>query len=250
MFPKISVVLPVYNGENFLQKALESILSQDYSNYEILVGINPSTDSTVKVAKSMLGSKYPGILEFKETVSMPQNLNRTASNAVGKYIKFLCHDDELHPNALGLLVREFEQNSNHVLVTSYESFLGKERGSRGFESFGPRRVVGQIRSLYRFSRYANWIGGPSGVMVRTDLFRDIMFDEKFACAFDLDCWIQLSRRGTIAVVPRELYFSRIHPDQGSHFCSKGGFSSDLSKIRKKCLSSSDVILKSTFRVLG
>jgi glycosyltransferase involved in cell wall biosynthesis len=250
MPPKISVVLPVLNGENYLRKALESILNQDYGDYEILVGINPSSDSTVAIAKSVLGSKYPGIIKYKDLASMPRNFNRTSANAVGKYIKFLCHDDELHPNALRLLINEFEQNSSSVLVSSYESFIGEEKAPRGPKSFGSKLRVGRIHSLYRFSKYGNWLGGPSGVAVRSDLFRRTLFDENLSCAFDLDCWIRLSRLGNISIVPKELYYSRLHINQGTHFCAEGGFLKDMVNIRSKYLNCSDPILKMTFRIFS
>jgi glycosyltransferase involved in cell wall biosynthesis len=246
--PKVSVVLPVRNGENYLQNALESVLNQDYEDYELLVGINPSTDSTLSIAKSVLGARHPGIIRYKDSVSMPANFNRTAASATGEYIKFLCHDDELHPNALRLLIEEFERNSKNVLVSSYESFLGKERSPRGVESFGSRLTVNPIRSLYRFSKYANWLAGPSGVMVKSEAFRKTMFDENFSCAFDLDCWIRMSRLGSFAIVPAELYYSRIHPNQGTHYCNQGGFSNDIIRIRSKCLTSSDSALRIIFKI--
>ena len=249
-FPTVSVVLPVYNGENFIRQALESVLSQDFKDYEIIVGINQSSDSTVEIVESILGSNHPGIIIFEDRVSMVENFNRTTAKAVGKYIKFLCHDDVLHPNALRLLLSEFNQRRNLVLATSYESFLSVEKPSRAKDSFGSKKYVAAIQSLYRFSKYGNWLGGPSGVMVKSEIFKKTFFDESLVCAFDLDCWIQLSRHGGISVVPQELYSSRLHPNQGTHFCTQGGFSEDLAKIRIKYLYCADPTLRLIFKVFG
>lgn len=250
MPPKISVVLPVRNGENFIRQALDSVLSQDFQEFEILVGINPSTDSTLAITKSVLGSKHPGILVFKDEVSMPQNFNRTALLARGEYIKFLCHDDVLHFDSLRLLLSEFQQNSRIVLASSYESFLNEEKNSRAIKSFGKARYVGSIRSFYRFCKYGNWLGGPSGVMVNRKAFGVAPFDETLNCAFDMDCWINISRLGGIGIVPKALYSSRIHPMQGTQFCREGGFSEDLSRMKIKYRSSPNFALRGVYRLLG
>lgn len=250
MTPKVSVVIPVRNGENFLRQAIESVLNQDFQDFEILVGINPSTDSTLAVTKSILGSKHPGTLVFKEEVSMPQNFNRTAFHARGEYIKFLCHDDVLHADSLRLLLNEFQRNSRIVLASSYEAFLNEGKNPRAFESFGSARYVSSIRSFYRFCKYGNWLGGPSGVMVNRKAFGVASFDETLSCAFDMDCWINMSRLGGIGIVPKELYSSRIHSMQGTQFCSEGGFSEDLSKMRIKYRNSPDFALKGVYRILG
>lgn len=248
MNPRVSVVIPVHNGENFIRQALESVLSQDFQNFEILVGINSSTDSTLEITKSVLGSKYPGILNFKNLVSMPQNFNRTALYARGEYIKFLCHDDVLRHDSLRLLLNEFQQNSRIVLASSYESFLNTQRIDRAENSFGSMRQVPSIRCLYRFSKYGNWLGGPSGVMVRSEIFHKILFDENLKCAFDLDCWIKLSQIGSIGIVPAALYSSRFHEAQGTHFCNQGGFSADLDEIRKKYANSSNFRSSTIFKL--
>ena len=236
--PEISIVLPVRNGANFLGQALESALVQDYPSYEIIVGINPSTDSTLEVARRILGAEHPGIIVFEDDVNMPQNFNRTAAQARGKYIKFLCHDDILKPSSLSTLVSEFHKKENLALVTSYESFLHSPKPSRRESSFGENHYVGKVRSLFRFSKYQNWIGGPSGVMVQTELFRRFQFDKTLPCAFDLDCWINLSRFGLIAIVPEELYSSRIHSQQGTNICAEGGFAQDLVQIWERNAKSS------------
>ena len=246
--PEISIVVPVRNGANFLRQALESALVQDHPNYEIIVGVNPSVDSTLEISQEILGTKHPGIIAFDDEVNMPQNFNRTAAQARGKYIKFLSHDDTLKPFSLSALVSEFHKKENLALVTSYESFLPNSMPSRSKASLGRHNYLGKIRSLSRFSKYGNWLGGPSGVMVKAEIFRNIMFDEDLPCAFDLDCWIKMSRRGSIAIVPKELYSTRIHTNQGTRLCSKGGFARDLKKIRYNNLHSSDLLLRTIFQV--
>lgn len=245
--PEISIVVPVRNGANFLRQALESALAQDHPSYEIIVGINPSDDSTLELSQEILGKKYPGIIAFKDEVNMPQNFNRTVARARGKYIKFLSHDDILKPFSLNALVSEFYKKANLVLATSYESFLPSSQPSRREAALGKHHYLGKYRSLYRFSKYGNWLGGPSGVMVKTEIFRNIMFDEDLPCAFDLNCWIEMSRRGRIAIVPKELYSTRIHAHQGTRSCNQGGFTKDLNKIRYKHMHSSDLLIRAIFQ---
>jgi glycosyltransferase involved in cell wall biosynthesis len=235
--PKVSIVIPVRNGENYLAQALESVLAQDFRNFEVLVGINASSDRTADIARSVLGSNSPGIWEFPELVNMPANFNRIAAKARGEYLKFLCHDDILRFDAISSLLNQFQQHKNLAISSSYENFLLDAKPARGMNSFGRRRYVGSLRSQYRFTKFGNWIGGPSAVMIRRDDFLNSPFDESLPCAFDLDCWVRLSRKGKVAIFPEYLYSSRIHSDQGTNDCRDGGFERDLERITEKITSS-------------
>lgn len=162
--PQVSVLMPVCNCENFLKQAIESVLMQEFENYELIVGINPSEDSTVSVAKSVLGSKHKGIIIFRDKVSMPHNFNRTAAHASGNLIKFLCHDDILYPNALQLLSEMFIQNQNVVLASSFESFLEeKDRREIQNHSVKPNTLV-----LYEV--FIDFIGTVIGLVVLQELW--------------------------------------------------------------------------------
>lgn len=231
--PLISVVIPVKNGENYLESAINSVIDQNYENFELIIGINPSTDGTQKIANSYRDHPKIKVVEFKDSVNMPENFNRSALFANGKYLKFLCHDDLLMPNNLMQLSTIMENYESVGLVTCYEKMIQSKNYIRGEKSFGNLANISLIRALYRFFKYNNWVGGPSAVLIRTAPFKHHGFKSYLECAFDLEYWLRISMNNEIYIVSEVLYQSRVHENQGSNHCQQGGFMKDLRKIRSQ-----------------
>lgn len=100
--PLISIIIPVYNGEYYIQAALDSIFAQDYKNHEIIVVDDGSTDSTLDILQ-----KYPGIRVLRQENMGPASArNLGISAAQGTMIAFLDSDDIWHPNKLSVQVLE------------------------------------------------------------------------------------------------------------------------------------------------
>jgi len=97
----ISVIIPSYNSETFIERAIESVLRQTYKNYEIILVDNNSSDNTQKILYSY-AKKYPDLIrvlhEFKQ--SAPAARNKGLSEAKGEWIQYLDSDDELLPEKL------------------------------------------------------------------------------------------------------------------------------------------------------
>lgn len=97
--PKISIVIPVYNGVNYLKEAIDSALSQDYENYEVIVVNDGSNDNgdTEKIALS-----YGSNIRYfkKENGGVATALNLAIEKAEGEYVSWLSHDDAYFPNKL------------------------------------------------------------------------------------------------------------------------------------------------------
>ncbi len=101
--PKISIVIPVYNGANYLKEAIDSALSQDYGNYEVIVVNDGSNDNgeTEKIALS-----YGSNIRYfkKENGGVATALNLAIEKAEGEYVSWLSHDDAYFPNKLSCQV--------------------------------------------------------------------------------------------------------------------------------------------------
>ena len=95
--PKISVIIPVYNGQNYLREAIDSVFTQTYKNYEMIVVDDGSTDKTWEMIQSY-GSHLYGIQ--KENGGVASALNCGIRHASGEYIAWLSHDDLFLPNKL------------------------------------------------------------------------------------------------------------------------------------------------------
>jgi glycosyltransferase involved in cell wall biosynthesis len=228
--PLISIVIPVKNGENFLEEAIQSALLQDYPNLEIVIGINPSDDRSVEIARKFGHQKHLKIYEFSESVNMPQNFNRSAQLATGKFIKFLCHDDLLPPKSVSTLYAEICKNHSSVLSVGFETFINSVRPMRDAISLGQKRQVLGLTILRRILRYGNWVGGPSAWLIKSSVFEERPFNANFNCSFDLEYLAYLGSIGSLSIAHEVTLNSRVHAGQESRRCESEGFSIENKEI--------------------
>jgi len=114
--PLVSIVIPVYNGSNYLQCAIDSALGQDYDNIEIIVVNDGSTDNTEEIIKS-----YGNKLKFfsKENGGVATALNMAIRNSGGEYISWLSHDDYYLPNKISRQIEELGNIQNREMIIPY-----------------------------------------------------------------------------------------------------------------------------------
>ena len=122
--PLISIVIPVYNVEKYLEKCLKSVLSQNFTDYEIILVNDGSTDTSLEICKSFANSDNRIILIDKENGGLSDARNQGIIESKGKYIMFLDSDDYWNEfDALDNLVIEMESNSDVVLYKYQEYFF-------------------------------------------------------------------------------------------------------------------------------
>ncbi len=101
MDPIVSIGMPVYNGERYLEEALDSLLSQSFTDFELIISDNDSTDNTEEICKRYAARdgriKYQ---RFDKNMGATQNYNHVVAEAVGKYFKWAAHDDLCKPTYL------------------------------------------------------------------------------------------------------------------------------------------------------
>jgi glycosyltransferase involved in cell wall biosynthesis len=114
--PKVSIGLPVYNGEDFIREAIESILGQTYSNLELIISDNASTDRTGKICE-MYATRDERVRYIKhpENRGLTANFNYVFEQSGGKYFKWAAHDDVYHPDFIDRCVRVLEEDSSVIL---------------------------------------------------------------------------------------------------------------------------------------
>ena len=108
--PKISIGLPIYNGEKFLRKRIENLLEQTFTDFELIISDNASTDNSVKICKEFM-KKDSRIKLYKQDHNIGQfnNYNFLLENTLGKYFLWVAVDD--------LLLPEFLEKNLHILET-------------------------------------------------------------------------------------------------------------------------------------
>lgn len=115
--PRVSIGLPVYNGENYLAATLDSLLAQTYTDFELIICDNASTDSTSDICRSY-AARDPRIRYYRNAKNLgaAPNYNRTFELAVGKYFKWSAHDDLCAPTFLERCVAALDGDPRVVLA--------------------------------------------------------------------------------------------------------------------------------------
>ena len=119
--PKVSVIIPVYNGENYVKEAIESALSQTYKNIEIIVVNDGSKDRTEMICK-----EYKGKIKYfkKNNGGVSTALNLAIEKMTGEYFSWLSHDDLYYPNKIEEEIKAMEENT--IILSDYD--LINEKG--------------------------------------------------------------------------------------------------------------------------
>ncbi|MBD1918049.1 MULTISPECIES: glycosyltransferase [Cyanophyceae] len=117
--PQISIGLPVYNGDNFLGQALDSILAQTFADFELIISDNASTDKTETICRTY-SAKDPRIhyIRNQENLGASANFNQAFALSSGKYFKWIAHDDLHNPKFLEKCFQVLDQDPSVVLVYS------------------------------------------------------------------------------------------------------------------------------------
>lgn len=217
--PKLSIGLPVYNGERYLSKAIESILSQDYTDFELIISDNASTDQTSKLCERYAASDGRVIYYRNDRNLGPVvNHNRVFELARGGYFKWAAYDDECSPGMLSRLVSEMEQGGPHLalaytqslIIDSGEQVVGEDRVSIGSADRKAYRRLAQV------VQYIG-LGTPMYGVMRTSTLRKTRLIDSFKGA-DYVLLAELAMLGEIRHVPEVLFRKRIHPDRQIMAC--------------------------------
>ena len=204
----VSVIIPVYNGADYLREAIDSVLSQTFDDYELIVVDDGSTDDTPAIAKSY-GARLTYIRQENKGVAAA--LNRGILRARGKYIAWLSHDDVFLPNKLERQVdfmRQFPEfkacYTDSYAIDSHGTIIQERE-----EPWYPRQQA--VRIL--FSRM--YIRGCSMLIERACFDKVGLFNEKLRYTQDAEMWFRMLRHFEVGRVPGKLTKYRTHPDQGS-----------------------------------
>ena len=115
MNPLVSVCIPCYNAQNTIERTIWSVLKQTYSNIEIIISDNASTDKTVEVVRQIEDERVR-IFINETNLGMAKNFQAALSRASGKYIKCLCADDIITPDCIEKQVNVFLQHPSDNIV--------------------------------------------------------------------------------------------------------------------------------------
>lgn len=117
--PRVSIGLPVYNGEKYVREAIESVLAQTFKDFELIISDNASTDQTEKICQEY-AAKDPRVHYYRNAKNLgaAKNFNRVFELSSGEYFKWLAADDCLKPRFISDCIKVLEANPDVVLVCS------------------------------------------------------------------------------------------------------------------------------------
>ena len=204
--PKVTVLMPVYNGERFIRDAIESILKQTYQNYEFIIVNDGSTDSTEKIVKSYKDIRIK-LINNPSNLGIIGSLNKGLEHASGDYIARQDSDDIAEKDRLELQVKVLEENEGiHLVSCDLQSIDSNSR---------PRdKWLRSCKSEYIpwLLMFDNWLAGHSQVMFRRKTTMDLGgYSYQWIHAEDYDLWSRIARADkAIAIIPHCLQQYRVH----------------------------------------
>jgi len=127
--PRVSIGLPVYNGEKYLGEALRSLLTQDYSDFELIIADNASSDGTEEIARlNALGDTRIRYYRNPDNIGAGPNFRRVFDLARGEFFKWACADDMHYPGHLRRCVELLSAAPPEVVLVTPRAFLIDEEG--------------------------------------------------------------------------------------------------------------------------
>ena len=210
--PRLTIGLPVYNGENFLAESIESLLGQSYVDYELIISDNASTDSTPEICKHYQGvDSRITYIRHPVNIGAAPNHNFVVHQANGELFKWASHDDLYAPDLLTRCIRVLDEHPDVVLAHSWTAVVD---GS-GTVIMAPRYQL-RTASPSPAERFRSVLfddgGDDDGGVIRTAVLRRTALNGSYYRA-DRTIVAELALLGRFYHVPDWLYFRRDHPER-------------------------------------
>lgn len=207
--PKVSIIIPVYNGENYLKEAIDSALNQTYNNIEVIVVNDGSIDNTEEIALSY-GKK---ILYYKKSNGgVSTALNLGIKKMSGDYFSWLSHDDLYLPEKIETQINYlFQNNLINTNTILYSNYIIIDQNSEEI-----KKVILDTKVLNVKREYALLRGAINGItlLIPKKGFDDCgYFNENLRCAQDYDLWLRLQQKYKFIHIINVLTQTRIHNEQ-------------------------------------
>ena len=223
--PKITLGLLVYNGERYLGQTIDSLLSQTYGDFELLVSDNASTDGTEEICRSYAAlDRRISYIRQNENIGAMGNFNYLASRATTDYFKWCAADDLIAPNFLATCIEFLESQPDFVLCQSSTRTIGFDDSELPNDIIKPsgaseRIPIGLNRTYQPWQRFRDVLLGSTAVMdlwgvIRTAPLKDTGLLSPYV-GYEKVLMAALSLRGRFAELPQKLFSYRIHPDSFS-----------------------------------
>lgn len=205
--PKCSIITPVYNGERFIARSIESVLAQTYPRWELVVINDGSTDSTARIVAGFTDPRITTIHQDNRGLAAARNAGIQAAR--GDYLAFLDADDLWAPQFMERCLQVLGERQDIVGVYTGNYFIDEA------DTVLPRT---SLRVVKPEALYGELLRGgffpPHTVLIRSDVVRQLgMFDTGLAGrgTEDWDLWLRVARQYRMEAMPELLAYYRVYP---------------------------------------
>ena len=268
--PYISVIIPSYNYEKYIEHTIYSILKQTYKNFQLIIVDDGSNDKSLDIIYSFvkLDSRIKVIQHYdKKNHGLPATLLLGVNAAEGEYIAILEADDLWSPNCLEIRVNTIIKGNSGVIFNNIEPLIMDGANTAWFNAYVPR-VMAEHQKRIKDNKYINFelresffienkIPTFSCTMIKKEYLQNCSFDTPIQQWLDRWLWFQLAQMTTFMYIPNKLTFWRLHKES---YNNKKNYKSSLSVLAsylkkystfqtklKSCLKNNNVAKKTNFK---
>lgn len=202
--PAVSVLMTAYNREQYIGEAIESVLSSSFSDFELLIADDGSTDATLQVAWQFAKKDARiKVIENKQNLGDYANRNHVAKLAKGKYIKYLDSDDYFLKDGLAYCVNSMINNPEADWGMFYE-----------LNKIDPKVLTPDFSIRSHFFQQPFLLLGPGATIMKRQFFYTIgMYPDKYGPANDLYFNLKAASKGSLLLLTKAFFYYRLHQDQ-------------------------------------
>lgn len=201
MHPLVSIVLPCYNGADFLAQAIDSVVGQTYADWELILVNDCSTDNSLAIMQDYSArDNRIRIINNEHNLKLPGALNRGFCEASGKYLTWTSHDNRMDPTMLEEFVDYLDANPDKGLVTACYAAFSLNTGKQLYEVHHPDPQL--YMPLFNTVCYA--------FMYRREVLETVgNYDTTLFLVEDYDYWVRIWQHYPIGKIYKVLYYTGV-----------------------------------------
>jgi glycosyltransferase involved in cell wall biosynthesis len=220
--PKISVLTPVWNGLPYIKECVDSVLTQDFHDWEFIISDNGSTDGTRDYLDSLTDPRIK-VYKQEKNLGIDGNLNFLFSKPSSDFAYCLCADDYLNPGALRRVMHEWETNDEDLafIVFNWNDISIHAKGQYSHDVL-PRILKPSISQL-AFFLFGNLANNLSNISTRVSAVTETGgFDMAYKMAGDMEIWARIARKHSVLLSDFEAAYVRRHEGTATNYLNKQG----------------------------
>lgn len=213
--PRVSVGLPVYNGEDFLAESLDSLLNQTWTDLEIIIGDNASTDGTEQICRDA-AARDPRVryIRHEENLGAAPNYNLVFAEARGEFFKWASHDDICASTLIEKCLAVFDQRDDVALVAPRTRII--DAAGAAVRDLENELELVEDDPHQRLRRFLVFHSSPQACnpvfgLMRRKVLADTQLIDSYP-ASDMILLARMALEGKLVLVPEPLFLRREHPN--------------------------------------